>query len=34
MEYQSENKVCQNCKIEFEITDKDLNFYNKILIKK
>jgi hypothetical protein len=25
-----ENKICKHCKSSFEITDKDLEFYEKI----
>lgn len=28
----SENRICQNCKVEFEISDEDFQFYEKIKV--
>ena len=32
MEYQSENRICQNCKKEFIIETDDVGFYEKIKV--
>lgn len=32
MDYKNENKICQNCKKDFEITPDDFSFYEKIKV--
>lgn len=32
MEYKSENKICQNCKINFTVESEDFSFYEKIKV--